>query len=117
EVAELDELGRLGIDGSEPGQGLVEGEQVLAGFRDGHLFGDSVEVAPGEVAAAFAPTLAAGILNQDAAHGLGSRGEEVAAAVPVVATGVADKAEVGLVDQGGGLEGLPRRLVSQAVGG
>ena len=34
------------------------------------------------------------------------------------ALGIADdEAEVGLVDEGGGLEGLPRRLLGQAVGG
>ena len=61
--------------------------------------------------------LAAGVLDQDAAHGLGGGREEVAAAVPVLGVGRADEPEVRLVDQGGGLEGLAGLLAGQPGGG
>src|SRR5262249_55928126 len=50
----------------------------------------------------------AGVIDQDAAHGLGSGGEEVAAAVEPLL--VADEPQVGLVDQGGGAEGVAGRF-------
>jgi hypothetical protein len=62
-----------------------------------------------------ATLLPAGLIDQDVAHGRGR--EEVAPAVPVVAPVPADEPDVGLVDQGGGLEGLARLLVAQPGGG
>src|SRR5262249_44671432 len=53
------------------------------------------------------PALAAGGLDEDAAHGLGRGGEEVAAARERL---VADEAQVRLVDQRRRLERLPRLL-------
>ena len=60
--------------------------------------------------------LAAGVLDEDAAHGLGRGGEEVAAAVPARVVRP-DEPEVGLVDQGRGLERLARLLLRQPLGG
>jgi hypothetical protein len=54
--------------------------------------------------------LAAGVFDEDAAHGLGRGGEEVAPAVPLRRVRWSDQPQVGLVDQGGGLEGLARLL-------
>ena len=51
--------------------------------------------------------LAAGLVDEDLAHGLGGCAEEVAAAFPAGVL-VADQVEVRLVDQGGRGEGLPR---------
>jgi hypothetical protein len=57
--------------------------------------------------------LAAGVVDEDAAHGLGRRGEEVAPAVPVLSPALADQPDVRFVDQGRGLERLAGRLVGQ----
>src|SRR5262249_2561360 len=59
----------------------------------------------------------AGVLDEDAAHGLGGGGEEVAAPLPVRPRARADQPQVGLVDQGGRLQRLARLLLSQALGG
>ena len=64
----------------------------------------------------FARSLAAGTLDQDAAHGLGRRGEEVAPAVPAGVLGT-DQAEIGLMHQGGRLERLAGLLPGQPLGG
>src|SRR5262249_47198951 len=56
------------------------------------------------------------LVNQDAAHGLGGGGEEVAAAVPVLGLFDIHQAQIGLVDQGRGLEGLSRLFLSQQLG-
>jgi hypothetical protein len=61
--------------------------------------------------------LAAGVVDEDVPHGFGTGGVEVVSALPGALDRPADEAEVGLVDQGGGLERLARRLVGQAVGG
>jgi hypothetical protein len=57
--------------------------------------------------------LAARVLDEDAAHGLGRGCEEVIAAVPVRFLVAADQAQVSLMDQRSGIERLPGRLVSQ----
>ena len=53
------------------------------------------------------PPPLSGRLDQDAPHRLGRRGEEVAAAVKLL---IADESQVRLVDEGGGVEGVARRL-------
>jgi hypothetical protein len=60
--------------------GLVQGQQVFAELGGGE-FAD-LEVSAPPIAAAFQTALAAGVFDQDAAHGLGG-GEEVPPAVPV----------------------------------
>jgi hypothetical protein len=54
------------------------------------------------------------LVNEDAAHRLGRGGEEVPAPVPVARLDAADQPEIGLVNQGGGLERLARLLLRQA---
>ena len=49
-------------------------------------------------------------------HGLGGGGEEVPPAVPARGVARAYEAQVGLVDQGRGLEGLPGPLLGQLLG-
>ena len=58
---------------------------------------------------------AAGVLDEDAAHGLGGRREEVAAAVPVQRHLLVHEPQVGLVDQGGGLQRLAGRLLGELL--
>jgi hypothetical protein len=76
-----------------------------------------VEVQGNAIAAPFLRLLATGIINENAAHGLGSRGEEVAPAVPLLGPVHVDQAEVGLVDQGGCLERLPGCFLGELLGG
>ena len=71
--------------------------------------GVEVGVLAPPAAAALLAALAAGVLDQDAAHGLGGGGEEVAA-VGEGLVRVGRQAQVGLVDQGGGVERLARLL-------
>src|SRR5262249_57371755 len=69
-----------------------------------------------EPGAAADTVLAAGVVDEDAAHGLGGRREEVHAAVPERLRAGADELEIRLVDQGRGLEGVSRPLASEAPG-
>src|SRR5262245_42090804 len=61
--------------------------------------------------------LAAGGLDQDAAHGFGRGREEVAAVVPAVPVRRPDEAQVRLVNQGSGLKGVVGVLPGQSRGG
>src|SRR5687768_15530886 len=97
EVAELDELGLFGVFFGELGQGVVEGDQVVG--RGGEGEAGLVEVDAAEAAAAFGSGAAAGLLDEDSAHGLGGGGEEMPAAVPVLDARRVDEADVGFVDE------------------
>ena len=100
----------------EPGQGVVEGEQVERSAVAGHQAA-RIELDPLEVAAVLEPALAASPFDQDAAHGLGRGGEEVAAAIPGRwRLSVRHQAQVRLVDQGRGLKRLSRLFLSQPLG-
>jgi hypothetical protein len=72
----------------------------------------AVEIDSLEAAAVNHCFLPPGILDEDAAHGLRRRREEVGPAVEPL---VADESQERLVDQGGRLEGLPRGFVSQLL--
>src|SRR5690242_873932 len=63
------------------------------------------------------PAFAAGALNENPAHGLGSRGEEMASAVPVLGLVRAYQPQIGFMDQGGGFERLAGFLLSDLLGG
>jgi hypothetical protein len=56
-------------------------------------------------------------LDEDPAHGEGCGGEKVSAAVPFRGVLAADEPEVRLVDEGGGLEGLPGAFFGELGGG
>ena len=58
-------------------------------------------------AAALPGGFAAGTINKDAAHCLGGRSKEVAAAIPVARLFRIDQAEVRFMHQGRGLKRLP----------
>ena len=64
--------------------------------------------------AALLPPFAAGVLNQDAPHGLGRGSEEVFAVLPVILPG-ADQPQVGFVNEGRGLERLARSLLGELL--
>src|SRR5262249_28658241 len=68
-------------------------------------------------AAVLAAALAAGALDEDAAHGLGGRGEEVAPALPLRGVFGAPPPQVRLVYQRGRLQGLAEPLLGPLLGG
>src|SRR5262249_16783527 len=70
-----------------------------------------------QVPASLGGGLAAGGLDEDAAHGLGRGGEEVTAAIPALGVLAPDQTEVRLMDQGSWLESLARLLAREARGG
>ena len=113
EVAQLDELGLDRVVGLELRQRLVEGQEVLRGGRGRDV--DVVELLACPLAAMLLRPLAAGIFDQDAAHGLGGRGEEVTTALPPLDVIRADQTEIRLVHQRRGLEGLARLLLRQPL--
>src|SRR5262249_21188977 len=110
-----DQLGTGRIYLSQLVQGVVEVEQLVRRFRQGDV--DVFEAQSPPAAAALEPAPVAGAVDEDAAHGLGGGSEEMPAAVPVPFLVVPDQAQVGLVNQGGGLERLSRLLVGQLLGG
>ena len=117
EVTELDQAGRVGVFGGQPGESLVEIEQVeRVGRHDGSEL-EPFESLPPASATMPPGLLAAGVLDEDPPHGLGGGGEEVAATVPWSGWLAADQAEIGLVDQGGRLERLAGPLLGQPPGG
>jgi len=108
EVAQLDDAGLAGILGGEAGEGLIDGGDFVEAIgRNGevvvHL--DAVKAS----GAAFGVVLA-GVVDEDLAHDVGGEADEVGAAVPVDV--FAGEAEVGLVDEGGCLEGMVGALAA-----
>ena len=116
EVPQLHQFGLTRRFFREPIQRLVDGQHFrrVPSIRPGQVF--QVRILARATAAMFEPSLAAGSLDQDAAHGLGRRGEEVAPAVPAGVLGT-DQAEIGLMHQGGRLERLSGVLPGQPLGG
>ena len=78
---------------------------------------DLVERPSLQAAAALPGPLATGVVDEDAAHGLGRRREEVVATLPFPGLVPADQPDVGLVHQSGGLDGLAGLLPRQPPGG
>jgi hypothetical protein len=66
------------------------------------------------VSAAFDAGASLGVVEKDSAHGLGGSGEEVGLVLPREFAAL-EQAEVGLVDEGGGLEGVVGALGGHAL--
>src|SRR5262249_37176728 len=66
EVAQLDQVGGLGIRHGQLGEGFIQGEEIVGYLGTGNL--ELVECLPLLAAAAFAGLFAAGLLDEDAAH-------------------------------------------------
>lgn len=113
EVAQLDDLALAGVEVFEAEEGFIEEDDVVEFFGgDGEVV---VELDALEVAIALQGVVGAGVVDQDAAHDVGGDGDEVLAVVPL---GVfAGEAEVGFVDEGGGLEGVVGALAAHVGGG
>lgn len=113
EEPHLDGTGFAVVEGGEFGERDVEGDEVGAevvgrgGDDAGFVEGDAVSAA-----AAFEAVGVAGVVDEDAAHGLGGDGEEVGTAGEAC-LGLVDELEVGLVDEGGGLEGVAGAFASE----
>jgi DNA invertase Pin-like site-specific DNA recombinase len=115
EVAELDPLGRARVGRLQPGQGLVDRQDLVGGLGGGEF--DFLEIGAGRTDPALLAPLASGPFHQDPAYGLGLGGEEMPPSVPVPVRVVADQAQVRLVDEGRGLECLAGLFPSQPPGG
>jgi hypothetical protein len=103
----------------------MKGRQLLEGFVEGDdvdvlLFGvgqQRIERLAAPVAAALGGLATPGVIHQHFAHGLGGGAEEVSAVRCLPQDAVGQQASEGLVEQGGGLERVPGRLVvHQALG-
>jgi hypothetical protein len=68
-------------------------------------------------AAAAGAVLSAGMVDEDAAHGLGRRGEEVNSSVPGLLRVGPDELEIRFMDQSRRLQGVARPLAGEALGG
>jgi len=79
------------------------------------LYSQAVQLDPPPSSAAFETLLFSGAINEDAAHGLGSSSEEVAAAVPVLDRLDVHQPQIRLVNQRRGLERLARLLLGEAL--
>ena len=114
EVPELHELGLLGVEGGEPLEGVVEGEELVV--LDGRREVESVEFDVFGAGPVAEGALASGAVDEDAAHGLGGSGEEVGAILPM-GLSVRAQPEPGFVDEGGGLECLAGGFAGHLLGG
>lgn len=115
EVAELDQFGLGRLLGREASQGLVKGKKV---FRGGiGSWTDLVQVHALSVAAMLAASPTANSVNENTPHRLGRRSEEMPAPVPGLTRMTADQPQVGLVNQGSGIEGLPCSFAGNLLGG
>ena len=113
EVAEHGDLGQVRLLRLELLDRLVHGEEVVSRrLDDRQALGQVDAVAAAAVLAPLTP----GLLDEDVPHRPRRGAEEVAAAVPA-GVPIAHQAEVGLVDQGGRLEGLAGRQPAGQRGG
>ena len=110
EVAKLNELRRERIKRIETFECFVESEKLVWGDRANHIEGFQVDALP--TSPSILRRFRASTLDQDPSHRLGRRLEKVAAAGPVLGPGYIDKADIGFVNQGRGLERLPWPLPS-----
>ena len=74
-----------------------------------------VQVQPPAGPAVLVAALAAGVLHEDAPHGLRGCGEEVAAAIPALRLIGVHESQVRFVDQGRGRQRLPRRFLGHLL--
>jgi len=116
-MSQLDQLGGLGILSSQPGESLVDREKVFGRRSAAGVHGFERDATA--LATAFDGPFRAGLIDQDAPHGLGSRSEEMTFALPLrfrhpgLTFRARNQAQVGLVDQGRCLEGLTGLFVGQ----
>src|SRR5206468_1836149 len=113
EETELHQFGGPRVGGGQLVDEFVQFEQVVIVVAGDEVF---VEVDADAAAAALEAALAAGALDEDAAHRLGGGGEEVPAVGPVGRPVGVHQPDERLVDQGGRLERVAGLLAGE-VGG
>lgn len=113
EVTQLGQLGPLRVVFGQPVDQLVHGQDfiVLRETRDLNL----LKINPHLTAPAADSLLSPGGIDQNVAHGLRCRGEKVGASGKL-ARGISAQPQPDLVDQGGGLERVPRGLPRHLMG-
>ena len=114
EVAEFDDADLAGIELLELGEGVVEAFEV-DGFRLGMIWDFEIDGEMGGAVASLFGVAVAGAVAEDAAHHLGGGGIEFQAAVEIDRM-LLDEAEVGFVDEGGGLEGVAGAFAGKVAG-
>src|SRR5262249_34257904 len=124
EEVELDELGHARLLSVEVFQGFVESDQLLVRRRADQLVLEQIDALP--VAAALEAFLRARLLDQDAAHRFRGGEKKVAtvgkrprpgSASPVsILLPALHQPQVRFMDQGRGIERLPRLLVRELLG-
>jgi len=113
-VTELDQLSGPRIVLFQLTQGLVQGEKVVVGgLRQRELV---VPLHTPALSPTFLRTPAASVVHEDAAHGLGTGGKEMAAMVPALLLAVAQQPQIGFVDQGGRLQRLAGCFLGKLLG-
>jgi len=108
EVAELDDAGLAGVVGGEAGEGLIDGGDFFEAVgRNGEVV---VHLDAVEAAGATLGIVLACVVNEDLTHDVGGKADKVGAAVPVDV--FASEAEIGFVDERGGLESVVGALAT-----
>ena len=106
EIPELNQFRLARVVSGEAVERLVHGDLfVFITAGRGDLHGGVIDVDPLQTTSVTNSFLASGVVNNDAAHGLGGDGEEMRATLPLP-TILASKLEPRLMHQSGGLEGL-----------
>ena len=107
--SQFDELGLEGIAGGQLRQGVVEREQFLVLLRGGKV----VEILALPIATVFVGVFAPRSVDENATHRRGSGAEEMLSIRERSLRFRTDQAQVGFVNQGGGVERLSRLFVSE----
>jgi hypothetical protein len=109
---QLDDLGLNRTAGGQPVERVIDRQEMVLVGRHGdfHIF----NIYALQAAAVTAGEFAAGVVNEEMAHGLGGGGEEMGAIFEgrVVA---ADEAQPNLMHQSGGLEGVTCGAVGHLI--
>ena len=113
-VAELHELGGLGIMLNQPLEGLVQSKQIFRDRRDSDF--RQRPVLTNTTAAMFDSAAAAGLLDKDSPHGFGRSAKKMAAAPPLRRLAIvrANQPQIGFVYQRRRLQSLAWLLVGKS---
>src|SRR5665213_506191 len=114
EEAHFDELGLERVVGLEGLEGVVDADDHGISL-DGRVH-ELVEGEDDLSGAALGGVAGAGVVGKNLAHDVGRDAEKMGTALEVGLAGI-DKAEVGFVDEGGGLEGVSDTLLAEVVSG
>ena len=93
------------VSGGEFRQRFIQRHQVLAHFRLGNIPG-CVKVKVRQTAAMPLSTFAPGIVDENAAHGLGRGGKEMTAMIPLIPMSFSHQAKIRFMNQRRRLQSL-----------